>query len=170
MQNIEIKTRLADPADAERKLRALGAEFVWTRRQRDTFYVVGTGYLKLREVEDAPGELIAYRRAPGSAPRPSDYEIARVDDPASLGRTLARSLGVRGAVTKVRRLFRWRHTRIHLDEVEGLGSFLELETVVEGISPAEAEAETKAVIAALALDPRDFLDRPYLELLEGSGS
>ena len=164
MQNIEIKTRLADPADAERKLRALGAEFVWTRRQRDTFYVVGTGYLKLREVEGAPGELIAYRRAPGSAPRPSDYEIAPVDDPASLGRTLARSLGVRGAVTKVRRLFRWRHTRIHLDEVVGLGKFIELEAVTEDRGDEESQSRVEYLMDALALMPADLVAGSYSDL------
>jgi predicted adenylyl cyclase CyaB len=79
---------------------------------------------------------------------------------------LSRSLGVRGVVEKVRRLYLWRHTRIHLDEVIGLGSFMELETVVLGISREEAEVEAREMIAILGLDPARFLDRPYLELLE----
>jgi predicted adenylyl cyclase CyaB len=79
---------------------------------------------------------------------------------------LPRCLGTRGVVEKTRRLYLWKHTRIHLDTVEGLGSFLELETVIEGIRRDEAERETQEVIRALALDPAGFLDRPYLELLE----
>jgi predicted adenylyl cyclase CyaB len=85
-------------------------------------------------------------------------------------RALTRSLGVRGEVRKERRLFLWRHTRIHLDEVEGLGSFLELEGVAREIPLAEARREVERVIEALALDPATFLDRPYLELLEGRGA
>jgi predicted adenylyl cyclase CyaB len=72
-------------------------------------------------------------------------------------------------VEKTRRLLLWRHTRIHLDRVEGLGSFLELETVVQGISREAAEAETRELIGILGLDPQAFLDRPYLELLEARG-
>lgn len=166
MQNIEIKSRVADLAGLEARITALGAEAVWTRRQRDVFFPVPEGYLKLRGVEGEPGELIAYVRAAGTDPRPSDYDIAPVPDPARTEAVLTRALGVRGVVTKTRRLFLWRHTRIHLDEVEGLGTFLELETVAKEISLTAAQAEAREVIARLELDAGDFLDRPYLELLE----
>jgi len=199
MENIEIKTPLADRAATEARVRAMGAAFAWSRRQRDVFFRVPSGYLKLRTDESGAAELIAYVRAAGADPRSSDYDIAPVADPAALEAVLRRSLGVRGVVEKTRRLFLWRHTRIHLDEVAGLGAFLELETVVgggaaavgmeepvaspeggaspivrissprggvEAFTRAEAEAETRAVIAALDLDPARFLDRPYLELLE----
>jgi adenylate cyclase class IV len=172
MQNIEIKTRLADPGEMERRLAALGADPVWVRRQRDTFFCVPRGYLKLRTAAAVgpgpalPGELIAYSREPGAAPRASDYQIARFPAPEGMEGVLPRCLGTRGVVEKTRRLYLWKHTRIHLDTVEGLGSFLELETVIEGIRRDEAERETQEVIRALALDPAGFLDRPYLELLE----
>lgn len=166
MQNIEIKSRVADPAALEERITALGAEAVWIRRQRDVFFHVPEGYLKLRGVEGEPGELIAYVRAAGTDPRPSDYDIAPVPDPARTEAVLTRALGVRGVVTKTRRLFLWRHTRIHLDEVEGLGTFLELETVAKEIPLETARAEAREVIVRLELDPGEFLDRPYLELLE----
>jgi predicted adenylyl cyclase CyaB len=166
MQNIEIKARVADPAALEARVADLGAEAAWTHRQRDVFFHVPEGYLKLRVVEGEPGELIAYVRAAGTDPRPSDYDIARVEDSARLEAVLTRALGVRGVVVKTRRLFLWRHTRIHLDEVEGLGMFMELETVAKDIALEAAEAEAREAIQRLALDPADFLDRPYLELLE----
>jgi len=166
VQNIEIKAPVADVAALTARIEALGARREWTHRQRDVFFRVPTGYLKLRSVEGHPGELIAYVRAAGTGPRPSDYDIARVDDPATLERVLAQSLGLRGTVAKTRTLFLWRHTRIHLDRVEGLGDFMELETVVEGISEEAARAEAAAAIEALALDPAAFLDRPYLEMFE----
>jgi len=168
MQNIEIKSHVRDRAAMETRVRELGAEPVWTHRQRDVFFPVPEGYLKLRRVEGQPGELIAYIRAAGTDPRPSDYDIAPVADPARMEEVLSRALGVRGVVEKTRRLLIWRHTRIHLDEVENLGSFLELETVAREIPLETAETEAREVIARLELDPADFLDRPYLELLEDS--
>jgi len=166
MQNIEIKTSLPDPGAAETRAREAGAQFQWSRRQRDVFFRVPVGYLKLRTSPEGPAELIAYARAAGADPRPSDYDIAPVIDAVALERALSRSLGVRGIVEKVRRLYLWRHTRIHLDEVSGLGWFLELETVVRGISTEHAEAEARELIGILDLDPALFLDRPYLELIE----
>jgi predicted adenylyl cyclase CyaB len=168
VQNIEIKAPARDVAALVARIETLGAVRQWSRRQRDVFFRVPEGYLKLRIEEGRPGELIAYVRAPGNEPRPSDYDIAPVEDAGKTERVLARSLGVRGTVEKTRTLYLWRHTRIHLDQVEGLGDFMELETVVDGISAEAARAEAGAVIDALALDPATFLDRPYLELLETS--
>ena len=140
--------------------------FEWSRRQRDVFFRVPEGYLKLRTAQSGPAELIAYVRDAGTDPRPSDYDIAPIADPIAMEVVLSRSLGVRDVVEKVRRLYLWRHTRIHLDEVTGLGSFLELETVVRGISREDAEAEAQELIGILGLDPALFLDRPYLEMIE----
>lgn len=170
MQNVEIKAAVRDPAALRRAVEAMDAPRAWERLQRDTFFRVPRGYLKLRQVEGEPAELIAYAREAGSEPRPSDYDIAVVDDGEALLRALARSLGVRGVVEKRRRLHLWRHTRIHLDTVTGLGEFMELETVVDGITMEEARREAAEAIERLGLDPVDFLDRPYLELLEARGS
>jgi predicted adenylyl cyclase CyaB len=166
MQNIEIKAPVPDRAALEHRIADLGAELRWARTQRDVFFHVPAGYLKLRRVEGEPGELIAYVRASGRDPRPSDYDIATVEDAATLEHVLTRSLGVRGVVEKVRTLYLWRHTRIHLDAVAGLGEFMELETVVRDIPLEEARAEAGTVIERLALDRESFLDRPYLELQE----
>jgi adenylate cyclase class IV len=166
MQNIEIKARVKDLDGLWRRAQEIGAEPVWSRRQRDVFFNAPVGYMKLRTVEGEPAELIVYLRAPGSEPRPSDYDIVPVTDAPALEKALGRGYGVRGVVEKTRRLLLWRRTRIHLDEVKGLGTFLELETVVSGITPEEALAETREAIRLLALDPATFQDRPYLELLE----
>lgn len=166
VKNIEIKAPAPDVVALERRLAAISASFQWSRRQRDTFFNVPVGYLKLRVVAGERGELIAYHRSRSPHPRPSDYDIAPVLDPQLLEAVLARSLGVRGVVEKTRRLYLWGNTRIHLDEVEGLGRFVELETVARGISLEAAGEEVREVIQRLGLDPGTFLDRPYLELLE----
>lgn len=165
MHNLEIKVPLADRAATEVLLRALGAALEWTRSQRDTFFAVPAGWLKLREEGGSRVELIAYRRATDRAgPRRSEYQIAPAASPRDLERVLAGALGVEGVVRKERTLWRYGHTRIHLDRVEGLGEFLELETVVEGIAEEEAQGEIDRLIAALHLDRGAMIAVPYRDL------
>ena len=98
MKNIEIKSPLADRPGTEERLRSLGAELEWTRRQVDTFYHSPSGWLKLREVEGCPAELISYRRSvENSGPRESDYHILRIDEPSELHSVLESSLGILGS-------------------------------------------------------------------------
>jgi predicted adenylyl cyclase CyaB len=98
--------------------------------------------------------------------RPSDYEVAKVDQPCEVEALLRGRFGVPGVVEKRRRAFRWHHTRIHLDDVEGLGPFVELETAVREIAEEEAEAESRAVLSALGIERGALVPHPYLELLE----
>ncbi len=177
MKNVEIKSSLPDRPRVEAALENLGAERVWTRRQKDTFFHVraGTGHatawLKLREEEGATAHLIAYARATEDGePRPSDYDIVEVGDAKGMAHVLGRSNGVRGVVEKERTLWLWKHTRIHLDRVEGLGDCLELEAVAREIDLAEAHAEAEAMIEGLGLERGRFLSVPYLELLEAKGA
>jgi len=168
VQNIEIKTPLRDREKAEARLRALGARRMWTRRQVDTFFRVPleSGWLKLRESQGRPPEVISYQRATGhTGPRPSHYDVVVVKDADAWKRLLGRVLPIEATVSKERTLWIYEHTRIHLDVVEGLGEFLELETVVDEIPAAEAHAETARVVSALALDPAEFVSRPYKDLL-----
>lgn len=168
MQNIEIKTPLRDREKAERRLQALGARQMWTRPQVDTFFrvVSPSGWLKLRESEGRPPELISYERSTGSAaPRPSDYDVIVIKGPEAWKRLLGRVLPVEAVVEKERTLWIYEHTRVHLDRVRGLGEFLELETVVDDIPLEEARAETARLVETLALDPEEFISRPYKDLL-----
>jgi predicted adenylyl cyclase CyaB len=127
---------------------------------------VPRGRLKLREIEGAAAELIQYARPDEPAARASDYVIASIPDPAPLREALARALGVRAVVAKRRTLFLWRRTRIHLDDVEGLGAFLELETVITDQSEADARAEIAEAAAALAIRDQDWLACSYVDLVE----
>jgi len=170
MQNIEIKVPLDNPASVERRLYELGARRVWRRRQRDTFFAVESGWLKLREAGGQAAELISYRRDTTTAdPRPSDYDVQTLADPESWQRLLGRVLPVRGVVAKTRTLWLLRHTRVHVDEVRGLGSFLELETVLDGIDAEAGRREADDLIDGLDLDRSRFVPVPYLELLLESG-
>lgn len=168
--NIEVKSRLRDRSALEVRLLALGAQEEWRRRQVDTFWRVERGWMKLRE-EAGRAELITYVRDQGSsAPRPSDYDVLPVDDVPAWKRALGRVLDVEAVVEKERTLWLWSHTRVHLDRVDGLGDFVELETVSRGISVTEAEAEAAHVVRELALERSDFIPSPYKVLLEQRGA
>ena len=167
MKNIEIKTPLAERAQTEEKLLSIGANLEWTRKQIDTFFNAPSGWLKLREVESCPGELISYRRSvEDSGPRESDYDILRLEAAHELSSVLEHSLGILGIVEKQRALWLYRNTRVHLDRVKGLGDFLELETVLAGIDAGEGTAESEEVIGLLELNKELFISVPYLELLQ----
>jgi adenylate cyclase class IV len=168
--NIELKAVDPDPAASEGACRRIGAGDGGVLAQRDTYFGVARGLLKLREdLERGTGELIFYLRARESGLRSSSYWRAPASDPEALRSLLAAAHGVEGVVTKRRRLFLYRNVRIHLDSVEGLGSFVELESVLarpHEESPDEAAA-LAAVVDALDLAGRETIAGGYLELLAG---
>lgn len=170
MRNLELKFRCADLEVMRQRAEALGAEDAGTLYQHDVFFPASHGRLKLRDFGNGQGELIAYRRPDAVEARGSDYLLAAAPDPRSLRETLEFALGCAGEVKKRRRLFLWRQTRIHLDEVEGLGSFVELETVMNGQSEADARQELEQVVAALALEPADCVATAYVDLKQDSYS
>lgn len=167
-ENVELKTADADPAATERACRALGAADGGTLVQRDTYFAVARGRLKLREdLERETAELIFYLREDEAGLRSSSYWRTPTDDADALRSLLEAAHGIAGTVHKRRRLFLHRNVRIHLDEVEGLGSFVELESVlaVAGHETAEEAAALAEVVGALGLAGRDAIPGGYLELM-----
>lgn len=144
INNIEIKLRIADAESTRLAIEEAADGPVRVLEQKDTYFDAGdAAYLKLREELDSedgqPGaSLIAYRRGRSAKPRPSDIRLACVDDGAELAETLGHALGVLVVVNKTRRLYFRGQTRIHLDQVERLGAFLELEVVLE---PGQSEPD-----------------------------
>jgi len=167
-RNIELKSRLANPPAARAAAIQLGATDAGVLEQIDTYFHCRTGRLKLRETVGQAAELIAYARPDHAEPRASDYHLIPVADPAALKHALALVLGVRVIVTKRRHLLLWQNVRIHLDEVDGLGTFCEFEAVLDERHPDEAAAhERLAVLAkALALNSADRIATSYSNLIE----
>src|SRR5215210_4773111 len=130
-RNVELKARDRDPARSLARARALGAEDRGELRQRDTYFATPRGRLKLREQEPGGAELIAYERADTADARESRYRIAPVTDGPALREALAAGLGTTVVVDKRRRRLLWECVRTHLDQVEGLGAFVELEGVAD---------------------------------------
>ncbi|WP_069802006.1 class IV adenylate cyclase [Thermogemmatispora onikobensis] len=112
--------------------------------------------------------LISSRRQERAGACTCEYLVYPVSEPAVLRALLSAALGVLVVVEKRRRFYRYGHTRIHLDEVKDLGSFVELETVIdEEISPGEASAEHSALISLLELDRLPVVPYSYSDLLSG---
>lgn len=170
MRNLELKFRCDDLNVAREQAQALGAQDAGVLHQHDAFFPAPLGRLKLRDFGDGRGELIAYRRADAVEVRGSDYLLAPTADPAGLRDALAFALGCAGEVRKRRHLFLWKHTRIHLDEVADLGSFVELETVIREQSEADAQRELAQVVEALALRSENRIAPAYVDLIRARHS
>lgn len=168
-RNVEIKARAPDLREILARAAAVadsGPELLF---QEDTFFVVPRGRLKLRRFSESRGELILYDRRDAPGPEVSSYRIVPTTSPRTLLELLSAGLGVLGVVRKRRHLFLAGHTRIHVDEVEGLGSFLELEVVLEeGQAVAEGEAIARGLMAELGVGEEDLVAGAYLDLLLAS--
>lgn len=165
-RNIEIKARLADPAATRELAEALATERFGEMVQIDTYFYVPHGRLKLREADPGEAQLISYTRPDAEEARASDYRLVPVGDPEGLKAALTGSLGVRAVVRKRRELL-WHHNvRIHLDRVEGLGSFLELEAVV-GPDADEPLCRRRLdfLLGALHISAEDILPGSYGDML-----
>jgi adenylate cyclase class IV len=134
-RNIEIKARIESVAELAGKAAALATEGPTEIAQDDTFFRCGSGRLKLRTFSATEGELIFYRRANEQGPKESFYICTPTRDPAGLRESLSLAYGQVGRVVKRRTLYLVGRTRVHLDRVEGLGHFLELEVVLQDNEP-----------------------------------
>lgn len=167
-RNVEIKARVADPEELARRVAAVADEGPAVLRQVDTFFHCPTGRLKLRKFADGSAELIFYRRPDTEDPAESRYVRSPIRDPASLEAALAGALGVRGEVRKTRHLYRSGQTRIHLDRVEGLGHFVELEVVLEdGQGKAFGLEVARDLMERLGIPPEALVAGAYVDLSEG---
>lgn len=165
--NVEVKARCADLDAARERVRALASAYVGLDRQRDTYFVVPRGRLKLRESSLAGAQLIPYLRADAAGARRSDYRVIPVPDAEGTRRLLGELLGIHRVVNKQREIFLVENVRVHLDRVEGLGSFLELEAVFDGSTAAEPaeHAKVRRLLAALGVRDEDLVANSYEGLL-----
>lgn len=143
----------------------MGARDEGVLEQLDHFYRVPKGRLKLR-VEGGKGTLIAYTRKDNPEARESEYFTLATDTPDSLQALLDMAL-IKGATLRKRRhLLQLRHTRIHIDEVEGLGKFVELETVLDERDDWDSELEHEQLVVGLNLGKYGRIAVAYADLLE----
>lgn len=164
-RNIELKARRGDLKSAEAAALTLDVRDGGVQRQIDTYFTCHHGRLKLREIVDVRAELIWYERSNEAKARASDYRLTEVQDPGALRAALSAALGVCGEVRKRRRVLLWHNVRIHLDEVEGLGSFVEFEAVMgAGEDESTAHARIAELCRAMGIRRDDWLKESYADL------
>ena len=164
--NVEIKARVYDVERLRVQLEHATGSAGELLIQEDVFFRVSSGRLKLRIFDEQHGELIAYQRADQPGPKLSEYTIAPTANPAALRRILEDALGVINVVRKRRLLFRLDATRVHLDCVEGLGNFVELEVVLDpGQSAAEGARRAEQIMADLDIKQGDLVPQAYIDLV-----
>jgi len=163
--NIEIKARAPDMARTRALAEKLSGSPAVLIQQHDTFFASAQGRLKLRQFSPEKGELIYYSRADIAGTKQSDYLIAPTASPATLHAVLSAALGARQTVRKTRTLFQVGQTRVHLDSVEGLGSFVELEVELrDGQPPEEGHQIARELMAALEIKESDLIEGAYADM------
>jgi predicted adenylyl cyclase CyaB len=166
--NLELKAHVASRTRAEDQARGAGAEECGVLRQTDTYFRVQTGRLKLRETAGSGAELVQYERREDANERWSSYRKIDVSDPDVLRTALADALGLLTVVRKERKLFLYRGARIHLDEVERLGSFIEFEVPSDGReNPVHLMQELRKIFQ---VDENDIEKGSYSDLLLAKSS
>lgn len=166
--NIEIKAKVSDISEISARASKISQSSGVVITQRDTFFNCTTGRLKLRELADGTGQLISYQRSDTLEPTQSDYLIFTTESPDTLRDTLSMTLGIRGEVKKSRRLYLSGRTRIHIDDVENLGHFMELEVVLaSGENEETGTKEAQQLMDQLGITKDDLIRVAYIDMILG---
>lgn len=163
-RNLEIKARINDSASAERIAAEIGASFEGEFFQVDTYFNVKSGRLKLREFKSGVSELIFYNRIEDDFERWSDYEIAQLNEANDFKNLLVKALGVKVIVEKKRKVYTFKNARIHIDDVVGLGNFIEFEVIYNG-DEKQVENLMRFLIDKFGLKRESFVKVSYCDLL-----
>jgi adenylate cyclase class IV len=187
-RNIELKARLTDLDKAHNVARSLAARTHDSERQRDTYFRVPVGRLKLRQrwsIDPSryrcsvlgereawrddharASQLIWYHRSDEARARPSDYSLVEVAAGDALRELLAGALGIDVDVTKVRAIYLFQNVRIHLDQIAELGTFLEFEAMVDNdCDDSAAELKIERLRAAFEITDAEICSVSYSDLL-----
>lgn len=165
-RNIEIKARIESVESLAPLVARLADDGPTEIFQDDTFFACRAGRLKLRAFSEHDGQLIFYQRPERAGPKESFYVISATSSPETLRQALSLAYGVVGRVRKHRTLFLVGRTRVHLDQVDGLGDFLELEVVLaEGEPQTAGIAVANELLAKLAIPQSQLIDKAYVDML-----
>ena len=165
-RNVEIKARVTNPDRMESIAARIADSGPVLIKQEDMFFNCSRGRLKLRKFSDSQGELIYYNRDDGSQPAECNYSILKISDPNSTREILGKALGICGVIRKKRTLYLLGQTRIHFDDVAGLGKFVELEVVLSpGQTVCEGRDMAESIMQTLGISENELTDRAYIDML-----
>ncbi len=165
--NIEIKAIAHDPVKIREYLKKAEASFKGTDHQTDTYFNVHKGRLKLRQ-GNIEYNLIYYERENIQGAKSSDFSLVKVADGEALKATLTRALGVMKVIEKNREIYYIDNVKFHIDQVEGLGSFVEIEAG-NLLDPTKLREDLQQqcdfYISALEINADDMLTHSYSDML-----
>jgi adenylate cyclase, class 2 len=169
-RNLELKARDPSPEQSLRICESLGAKDEGVLLQKDIYFNVPRGRLKLRRQSGATAQLIACERPDRPEQKESHYRIVETEDVAGLEKALSGVLGITAVVSKERRLFLFEGVRIHLDLIDDLGSFIEFEGVV---APGEIDLGRFSDLLAdlrhwFGIEDADLLSGSYCDLVRAA--
>ncbi len=165
--NVEIKARCAAPAEIRKLLLANSADFKGTDEQEDTYFSVPEGRLKLR-LGPIEKSLIFYNRNNQGGPKTSEVTMADASaNGEALKQVLCKALGVKVTVKKSREIYFIDNVKFHLDEVPGLGSFVEIEAIdFDGsIGQTKLDEQCRHYITLFGIQEQDLISVSYSDML-----
>lgn len=165
--NVEIKARCTDPSFARQFLLSNNADFKGLDEQTDTYFNVQKGRLKLRE-GNIENNLIYYERENQSGPKNSNFLLTKIDDAKGLKESLAVSIGIKVVVRKKREIYYIDNVKFHIDEVPGLGSFVEIEAgniLTPTLDEEHLRAQCEYYVQELRIEPEDLIQTSYSDMM-----
>jgi adenylate cyclase len=166
-RNIETKAPINNMKicfDIAQSLSSSAPELI---EQEDYFFNCENGRLKLRIFSADKGELIFYNRENCSAPKTSEYFTSVTNEPSKLLQVLKNSYGIRGIVKKTRTLFLIGRSRVHIDQVESLGNFLEFEVILSGVEDTnDGKREAYRLMNLFGIEKDSLIDCAYIDLIK----
>lgn len=164
--NIEIKAYCTNPEMVTEILARHDADFKGMDHQVDTYFKVASGRLKLRE-GNIENSLIHYDRENSSGPKTSNVLLYKPNPDNNLKEILAKSLGMMTVVNKKRKIYFIDNVKFHIDEVDGLGSFVEIEAIdKEGsIGKETLKQQCESWMKLLNIQDNDLIELSYSDLL-----
>lgn len=164
--NVEIKARCTNPAFIRDYLLSNNAEFRGTDEQTDTYFQVPHGRLKLRE-GNIENNLIYYERSNQAGPKDSHFQLVKIKDAAGLKEALAKANGIKTVVKKKREIYYIANVKFHIDEVPGLGSFVEIEAgnILADLSKEQLKEQCDYYLQAFNIQPEDLIEVSYSDML-----
>lgn len=164
--NVEIKARCSDPGRIRAALKNRNADFKGTDLQTDTYFKVPDGRLKLRQgnIENA---LIFYRRPDQAGPRKAQIWLCPLQGDSDMKELLANALGVLVTVRKEREIYFIGNVKFHIDTVDKLGSFVEIEALDTGtdLSEETLHQQCRQYMELFGITQEDLIDCSYSDML-----
>ena len=165
--NVEIKARCSNPDFIRDYLKEQHASFKGTDHQIDTYFNVPKGRLKLREGK-IENNLIYYQREDKQGPKKCEYHLYPTTMNSPIKALLTDALGIRIVVDKQREIYFIENVKFHIDNVDGLGSFVEIEAIDQWgtIGEGRLEQQCQDYLAQLQISSDDLLTVSYADLME----